>query len=181
MSNEEKIIEELVKNSLYRMDESTRMIRKCLDQISEEELWLKPNDSLNSIGNLILHLSGNITQYVIASLGETEDNRNRDLEFSKQGGLTKSEVLKKLTDTVDLAKRVIFDAKLNQFLRIRSVQGFTFSGIGVIIHAVEHYSYHTGQIAFWVKQLKNKDLGFYDEMDLNIKGSLAPKRGNINF
>ena len=82
---------------------------------------------------------------------------------------------------VDLAKRVIFDAKLNQFLRIRSVQGFTFSGIGVIIHAVEHYSYHTGQIAFWVKQLKNKDLGFYDEMDLNIKGSLAPKRGNINF
>lgn len=169
MTNEEKIVEELVKNALYRMDESTRMIHKSLEQISDDELWVKPNDSLNSIANLMLHLCGNITQYVISSLGETEDARNRDLEFSKVGGLTKSEVLKKLEDTVDSAKRVIFDASLEQMLRVRPVQGFTFSGIGVIIHTVEHYSYHTGQIAFWVKQLKNKDLGFYEGIDLKVK------------
>jgi len=54
---------------------------------------------------------------------------------------------------------------------VRSVQGFSFSGVGVIIHAVEHYSYHTGQIAFWVKQLKEKDLGFYNGTDLNIKNN----------
>jgi len=169
MSREEKITEELVKNALYRMDESTRMIQKSLDEISEEELWLKPNESLNSIGNLILHLCGNITQYIISSLGETEDIRNRDLEFSTNAGSSKSEIFGKLEDTVGTAKRVIFDTSIEQLLKTRSVQGFSFSGVGVIIHAVEHYSYHTGQIAFWVKQLKNKDLGFYEGIDLKIK------------
>jgi len=158
----------LVKNALYRMDESTRMIQKSLNNISEEEFWQKPNDSLNSIGNLILHLCGNITQYIISSLGETKDQRNRDTEFSAKANASKSEILNQLEHTVDTAKRVIFDTNVAQLLKVRSVQGFTFSGVGVIIHSVEHYSYHTGQIAFWVKQLKNKDLGFYDGIDLKI-------------
>jgi len=169
MSKENQLQEELVKNALYRLDESTRMIKKSLGEISEEELWKKPNASLNSIANLILHLCGNITQYVISSLGETEDIRNRDLEFSTNRGANKLELFKKLEETVDTAKRVIFDASQEQLLKVRSVQGFSFSGIGIIIHAVEHYSYHTGQIAFWVKQLKNKDLGLYEGRDLNIK------------
>lgn len=169
MDKEAQLVEELVKNALYRMDESTRMIMKSLANISEEEVWQKPNTSHNSIANLILHLCGNISQYVISSLGETEDKRLRDIEFSITSGLTKNELLKKLDDVVDTAKRVIFDATPSQLVKIRSVQGFSFSGVGIILHAVEHYSYHTGQIAFWVKQLKNKDLGFYDGMDLNKK------------
>jgi len=169
MSKEALLREELVKNALYRLDESTRMVQKSLVEITEQELWLKPNESLNSIANLILHLCGNITQYIISSLGETEDVRNRDLEFLANANGNKSELLGKLEETVETAKRVIFDATQEQLLKVRSVQGFSFSGIGVIIHAVEHYSYHTGQIAFWTKQLKNKDLGFYEGRDLNIK------------
>ena len=109
MDKEAQLVEELVNNALYRMDESTRMIKKSLDQITDEEIWLKPNESLNSIANLMLHLSGNISQYIISSLGETEDIRNRDAEFNATGGLTKAAVLKKLEDTVNTAKRVIFD------------------------------------------------------------------------
>lgn len=169
MDKEYQLIEELKQNALYRIDESTRMIKKSLSEISEEEVWQKPNASLNSIANLMLHLCGNISQYVISSLGETEDKRNRDVEFSTTGELTKDELLKKLEDVVDTAKRVIFDATPNQLVQKWSVQGFSFSGVGIILHVVEHYSYHTGQIAFWVKQLKNKDLGFYDGMDLNLK------------
>lgn len=169
MDKESQLIEELVKNALYRMDESTRMIKKSISDISDEEVWQKPNSSLNSIANLMLHLCGNISQYIISSLGENEDKRNRDAEFSATGGLTKAELLKKLENVVDTAKRVIFDATPNQLVRMRSVQGFTFSGVGIILHVVEHYSYHTGQIAFWVKQLKNIDLGFYDGVDLNVK------------
>lgn len=166
---EEKLREEFVQNSLYRLDESTRMNSIALEQLTEEDIWKRPNESLNSVGNLILHLCGNITQYVISSLGETEDARERDLEFSTTSGLTKSELLQKLTETVELAKRVINDASVEQLVRKREVQGFYFSGLGVVLHAVEHYSYHTGQIAFWTKQLKNNDLGFYDGMDLTIK------------
>lgn len=166
---EEKIREEFVQNTLYRLDESTRMNTISLTQLSEEDIWKRPNESLNSIGNLMLHLCGNITQYIISSLGETEDTRQRDLEFTTESGYSKAELLQKLTKTVAIAKRIINDASLEQLIGKRNVQGFYFSGIGIVIHAVEHYSYHTGQIAFWTKQLKNKDLGFYDKMDLNIK------------
>lgn len=171
MMNENLLKEELVNNVMYRMDESTRMIQKSLTEITEEELWQKPNESLNSIGNLILHLCGNMSQYIISSLGETEDIRNRDAEFSVQGTDTKLEVFEKLEHTLDTAKRVIFDSDTAQLLKVRSVQGFTLSGVGLVLHAVEHYSYHTGQIAFWVKQLKNKDLGFYNGLDLQIKNT----------
>ena len=52
-----------------------------------------------------------------------------------------------------------------------SVQGFQLSGIGIVVHVVEHYSYHTGQISFWTKQLKNKDLRFYAGLDLNVQNN----------
>ena len=109
MDKEARLVEEIVENALYRMDESTRMIKKSLVEISEDEVWQKPNPSLNSIANLMLHLCGNISQYVISSLGETEDKRNRDDEFSVTGGLTKDELFTKLESVVDDAKRVIFN------------------------------------------------------------------------
>ena len=168
---EEKFREEFVQNSLYRIDENMRMNSISLKHLSDEDIWKRPNESLNSIGNLILHICGNMTQYVIASLGGTEDIRERDVEFTVESGYTKKELLQKLADTVEAAKRVINDAKVDQLVRKREVQGFYFSGIGVVLHAVEHYSYHTGQIAFWVKQIKNMDLGFYDGQDLNVKNS----------
>lgn len=171
MDKEEQLVEELVNNALYRMDESTRMIKKSVNQLTETEVWQKPNASLNSVANLILHLCGNISQYIISSLGETEDKRNRDAEFVTIEGLTKIELLLKLDDTVDRAKRVIFDTTPEQYLKVRQVQGFSFSGVGIVLHAVEHYSYHTGQIAFWVKQLKDVDLGFYEGMNLDLKNS----------
>ncbi len=171
MIMEEKIREEFVQNSLYRLDENMRMNSISLKHLSDEDIWKRPNESLNSIGNLILHICGNMTQYVIASLGGSEDIRERDVEFTIKSRYTKKELLQKLADTVEAAKRVINDAKVDQLVRKREVQGFYFSGIGVVLHAVEHYSYHTGQIAFWVKQLRNMDLGFYDGLDLNVKNS----------
>lgn len=166
---DDKIGQELVDNAIYRFDESTRMIEISLDLLTEEELWKKPNGSSNSIANLILHLCGNITQYIIASLGETTDEREREKEFTTVSGHTKKALLEKLKATVEKAKMVMWTASESQLLEKRKVQGFYFSGVGVIVHAVEHYSYHTGQIALWTKLLKNKDLGFYDGMDLTIK------------
>lgn len=158
---------EFIENSLYRLDESTRMITKTFDVLTDAEMWQKPNASSNSIGNLILHLCGNITQYAISSLGEQTDHRERDAEFAAKGGLTKAELFNKLIATVNLAKLTIQNASTEQLLTKRQVQGFNFSGIGIIIHVVEHYSYHTGQIAFWAKLLKDEQLGFYDGLDLN--------------
>lgn len=162
-------INEFRTNACYRLDESTRMVKRALEEVSSEEMWKKPNSELNSIANLILHLQGNMTQYVLSSLGRKPDNRERDLEFQQDSGLSKEQLLAGLLSVVEQVKKTINVCSESEYLRHRDVQGFNFSGVGVVLHAVEHYSYHTGQIAFWVKYLKNRDLGFYDNMDLNIK------------
>ncbi|WP_350288593.1 DinB family protein [uncultured Croceitalea sp.] len=169
MDDLNKFQSEFVKNSCYRMDESFRMIRISLEKISEKEVWERPNTSLNSIGNLILHLCGNMTQYGITSLKGTDDLRERSIEFSTKGGLLKEELIERLEVTVNEIKTCFENVSIERLLVKKKVQGYNFSGIGNIIHVVEHFSYHTGQIAFWVKQITNEQLGFYDGQDLNIK------------
>jgi uncharacterized damage-inducible protein DinB len=165
----EEFIKEFIDQSLYRIDENTKRIEKCFDELEETETWKRPNESSNSLGNIILHLCGNIRQYAISSLGNIEDIRERDKEFSANDGYSKSELIKKLIRTVEEAKNTIQNISVHELLRKRQVQGFTYSGIGIIIHVTEHYSYHTGQIIFWTKVLKNRDLGFYTGIDLNVK------------
>jgi len=165
----QQFVKEFINQSIRHLDENTPRIKKCLEELSEEEIWKRPNRSSNSVGNLILHLCGNMTQYIISSLGGIEDERERDLEFSTSSGFSKQELLEKLTSTVSHCTRIIQDLSEEELLKVRSVQGFNHSGTGIIIHVVEHYSYHTGQIAFWTKLLKDKDLGFYAGLDLNIK------------
>jgi uncharacterized damage-inducible protein DinB len=155
--------------AIYRMDESTRMLQTALGELPESDLWERPNAASNSVGNIILHLCGNIRQYAISTLGGAEDVRERDAEFAARGGLDKAALLQKLLTTVEEAKATIARADAENLLRVRSVQGFRLSGMGIVLHVVEHYSYHTGQIAFWIKLLRDKDLGFYAGMDLNVK------------
>lgn len=168
-----KLAQEFVEQSVAKMEENGPRIEKCLKVLNEEEIWKRPNTSSNSVGNLILHLCGNITQYIISSLGETEDKRERDKEFSALSGYNKAELMDRLKSTADQSIQVIQGLTEVDLLKVRSVQGFTHSGIGIIIHVVEHYSYHTGQIAYWTKLLKDKDLGFYAGLDLNIKNKIT--------
>lgn len=162
-----RIKEELVNNAIFRMDESTAKLDKCLDELSEEELWQRPNEASNSVANLILHMCGNMTQYIIASIGGKVDLRERDLEFSTTSGYNRAKLLQKLHITTKEARDVLLKAEETELLRVRSVQGYQLSGVGNVLHAVEHYAYHTGQIVFWTKWIKDKDLGFYNDINLN--------------
>ncbi len=151
------------------MEMNTPRIEKALAELTEAELWQRPNSQSNSVGNLLLHLCGNITQYVLSSPGNQPDQRVRDAEFAAEGGFNKAELLEKLGSAVRQATQIIRKASQEEMLRERRVQGFQMSGIAIAVHVCEHYSYHTGQIAFWVKLLKNKDLDFYAGMNLNAK------------
>lgn len=165
----EEFIKEFIDQSIHTSSENTTKITACLDELQEADIWRRPNEHSNSVGNIILHLCGNIRQWVISSLGNFEDIRERDKEFSADGVYSKSELLKKLITTVEEAKAIIQSTAGNELLRKRQVQGYYYSGIGIIVHVTEHYSYHTGQIIFWTKLLKNKDLGFYAGVNLNIR------------
>jgi len=164
---EDIICVELISQSVKQIHQNTRKSIACLNELDEREIWTSPNQNLNSIANLILHLCGNIRQYIISSLGGTVDIRARDLEFSTHGGFTKAELIAKLQDTVDQASTVIQRSTREELLRERVTQGVAHTGIGIIIHVTEHYSYHTGQIILLTKYLKNIDLGFYSGVDLN--------------
>ncbi|MFN0033813.1 MAG: DinB family protein [Saprospiraceae bacterium] len=159
--------QELAAQIARYMEMNTPRIEKCLAELTEEELWQRPNPQSNSVGNLLLHLCGNITQYILCSLGGQPDHRVRDAEFAAEGGFTKTALLEKLRATVSQATQIVRSASREEMLRERTVQGFQMSGIGIAVHVCEHYSYHTGQIAFWVKILRSKDLGFYAGQNLN--------------
>lgn len=160
---------EFIDQSILRLNENIPRIETCLDQLSEDEIWKKPNTNSNSIGNLILHLCGNISQYIISAIGEKEDLRDRDKEFNTEGGFSGNELIQKLQTVVREATPIIIQTNKDTLLKIHAVQGFKLSGIGIIMHVVEHLSYHTGQIAFFTKLLKDRKLGFYANVDLNIK------------
>lgn len=160
---------EFIEQCIYRNDLNTQRIIKCIDKINETEMWNAPNENSNSIANIILHLCGNITQYIISALGNKMDNRERDKEFSARGGYNKAELIQILSATVAAANDIIRHISEEALLKKYAVQGFNLTGIGIIIHVTEHYSYHTGQVAFWVKEIKNVDLGFYKGTNLNIK------------
>ncbi|MEL7426554.1 MAG: DinB family protein [Bacteroidota bacterium] len=161
--------EEFKEQAIFRLQEKKAHISKCFVQLVEQDVWWQPNASSNSIGTIILHLCGNIGQYVISSLGHQPDQRERDLEFSTKNSHSKEQLLQLISGIIDQASAVVQNTDEAELLRIRQVQGFSFSGIGVVLHAVEHLSYHTGQIAYLTKLRKDQQVGLYDDFDLNIK------------
>src|SRR5262245_24339262 len=137
-------------------------IRKCVDVLDENDIWWRGSEPENSIGNLLLHLSGNVRQWIISGVGGAADRRDRPREFSTRGGITKAEALSQLEGTVSEAAAVLRQLPPDELLRERTIQKFTRTGLDAIIHVLEHFGYHTGQIVFITKLRTQKDLKFYN-------------------
>ncbi len=163
------ILNEFKENAIFRLEESLRMINIAFSFFFEKLLWKSPTEKCMALGNQILHSCGNITQYIISSLGDRVDQRDRELEFSTIGSITIKELLAKLDKTIKEAQKTIQNTSVSDYQKVREVQGFNLSGVGCVLHSIEHFSYHTGQIAFWVKLQTNKNLCFYDGIDLTKK------------
>ena len=157
--------------SNYRIQESYHKIASCMQLLSETEIWFSPNAQLNSVGNLVQHLCGNITQYILSTLGKEADHRNRDAEFAIIGTKTKQALLQDLQEVIDKSIGIIDTLSLSEdaLKEQYQVQVYQLSGIGIVLHVTEHLSYHTGQIAMLTKLITQKDLGFYAGLDLNKK------------
>jgi len=136
---------EIIRQSLLRFNENCLRIEKCLEDLSDVEIWHSSNVSSNSIGNLMVHLAGNITQYIISGIGNEEDTRSRDEEFSINGGMSKVDIQSHLISACEKAKKIIMGMTIDDILEYRSVQGFKLTGFGILLHVIEHFSYHTGQ------------------------------------
>lgn len=140
-------------------------LKTCVESLSEDQIWWRPNDASNSVGNLLLHLNGNVTQWLVASFNRAEDRRNRPAEFSAREGITRSELLQRLSATLDEAAGVLERLTVEELLAPYEIQGYHVRGLEAIYQVVEHFGLHYGQIAYITKLLHASDLGFYRELN----------------
>jgi uncharacterized damage-inducible protein DinB len=148
------------------LNESIPRLKKCLQQLEDDEIWWKPNSNTNSVGNLTLHLEGNARQWIISGLSGAPDKRDRKAEFSRDVFHSRKELLKRVHQLEKDIDKALEEVNPLSLLRKRRVQVFSENGISVLVHAIEHFSYHVGQITYFVKLRKNIDLGYYKNVDL---------------
>jgi len=152
-------------------EESVPRIKKCLSLLDEEEVWHQPNEILNSVGNLILHLCGNARQWIISGIGGQADERDRDAEFQSKGHISKVDLIVMLDQLLADIDPVLRHVQPDTLLEVRPVQAFQESVLSMLVHVIEHFSYHTGQITFLTKSLKNVDTAYYGNVALKRKGN----------
>lgn len=152
--------------------ESFERIYKCLSMIDEKDLWKSPNKTIPTIGNLILHLCGNARQWVLSGLGDKEDNRDREQEFVIHQNIKKSELVFLMENLKVNLKQTLDDLDSFAIEKIYLIQSFEVTGFSALIHVIEHFSYHTGQITLLTKWLTNKNTDYYGGLDLNQLNNL---------
>lgn len=136
-------------------------IERCLERLGDEQVWWRAGEESNSVGNLLLHLAGNIRQWVVCGLGGAEDRRERDREFAEREVLPRGQLLSALRATLEEADGVLAGLDPSSLLRPRRIQGTEVTALDAVFHVVEHFSMHTGQIILLTKQLTGGDLAFY--------------------
>jgi uncharacterized damage-inducible protein DinB len=164
---EEQLFEALKKEFRRRVfDESYTRIYKCLGSLSTRQIWYKPNDSSNSVGMLVRHLCGNMRQWILTGLGGLPDSRNRNIEFETRHDFNSERLMRLMEELRMEVEELLVRLPIDDLIQKREVQVFEESGFSVFIHVIEHFSYHTGQIAYITKMLKDEQLNFYGEMNL---------------
>ncbi len=147
--------------STAKLSQLEGRIAASLDSLSPDQVWSRHGEHENAVGNLVLHLCGNVRQWIVAGVGGAPDIRTRDAEFAVRDGPGSTELRGRLHDTVGEAVAVIQGLSERQLARRVVIQGYDVSVLEAVYHVVEHFSMHTGQILFAVKMLTGADLGFY--------------------
>jgi uncharacterized damage-inducible protein DinB len=145
-------------------------VERCLRDLSESEIWWRPNEASNSAGNLALHLAGNIRQWVVSGLGGASDARRRQQEFDERGPLPRTQLLSTLRRAVLDACTVLRRLRAEDLERVYTIQKLRVTGLNAALHVVEHFAFHTGQIIFITKQQSGRDLAF-----TTLPGEKRPK------
>lgn len=140
-------------------------IRLALLTVPADRLWWRPNERANSVGNLVLHLSGNVKQWIVSGVGGAPDVRFRDGEFAARDGADHATLLATLQQACDNVDMVLARLTTNSLSESRLIQGRETTVFAAIYHVVEHFSGHTGQIIHIAKWLTPGAVQFYDDTD----------------
>jgi uncharacterized damage-inducible protein DinB len=147
----------------YLCEEYPAKIQRCLDVLSEQAIWRRPNESSNSIGNLLLHLSGNVRQWIVSGVGRASDVRHRSAEFDARTGGSAAELMSELRATLRDADAVLASLDAATLDEPREIQGRQLTVLDAVYHVVEHFSTHTGQIILLTKSYAEGRVHFYED------------------
>lgn len=137
-------------------------IEKCLEILSDEDIWRRANEASNSIGNLILHLEGNVNQWMIGGVGNLPFERERQQEFDERRMIPKAELLERLRAITTRTDGILESLDITVLTESREIQGRNVTLLQAVYHVVEHFSMHTGQIILLTKMLTGKDLHLFN-------------------
>jgi hypothetical protein len=142
----EELARALVAAARARLAESTAKIKHCLGQLSDAQLWWRPRESQNSIANLVLHLCGNVQQWIVSGCGDAPDTRDRPREFAEREMLPAAELVRRLGEVIRAADGVLDGLTAEQLLARRRIQGFDTTVLAALFDSVPHFSGHTQEI-----------------------------------
>jgi uncharacterized damage-inducible protein DinB len=144
--------------SSAKLEQMTSFVTKCLVRLSDEQVWARGGEHENAIGNLILHLCGNMRQWIMHGVGGASDVRKRDKEFSTADGLTATELTHLFEETIAEARSVIDSLPPEKLIERTKPQGRDVSKLEAIYQVVGHVQQHVGQIIVLTKQMCGTDL-----------------------
>jgi len=133
-------------------------IEECLARLSDEDVWTRPNEASNSIGNLLLHLRGNVTQWIIGGVGQRPYERDRQQEFDERDRIPSTELLARLRAVVADAAEILSTLDRQDLASRRLIQDYDVTVLEAVYHVVEHFGMHTGQIILLTKARTGEDL-----------------------
>jgi hypothetical protein len=151
--------------SADKLLELVERIETCVRKLTHEQVWMRGSENQNAVGNLLLHLNGNVRQWILHGVGGQADVRDRDGEFAAFGERNAVEMLAALRATVGEAAAVIRALPSERFLARIQPQVYDVTVMSGIYHVVEHFAGHAFQIMLLTKMFTGDDLGFYAHLN----------------
>jgi hypothetical protein len=152
---------EFLKFSADKLAQLLARIETCVEMLTPEQVWARTSSNQNAVGNLLLHLNGNVRQWILHGVGGQPDVRERDAEFAARDGSGAQQLLARLRATVEEAVALLHTLPPARLLEPMRTQGYDATVLTAIYHVVEHFAGHTFQIMLLTKQVTGADLGFY--------------------
>ena len=155
------LAQEFLSVSRQRLRDRRSRIEACLAKLSEDQIWSRQHEVENAVANLVLHLCGNVTQWLLGGVGGQSVSRDRDAEFLRRDPIPRQELVETLQGVMAQADDVLAQVTPDELLKVRTIQGYDVTGLQAIYVAVDHFAVHTGQIIWATKRMTGEDLGFY--------------------
>lgn len=160
--------------SAEKLVQLSARIQDCLGKLTPEQIWSRNSQNENAVGNLVLHLCGNLNQWIGSGVAGKPDTRLRDQEFAARGDIDATELAQRLSAVVEDAAHTIRGLGAQALMRQTTVQKYNITVLEAVYHVVEHFSQHTGQIVFVTKLLTGRDLGYYGHLAKSAHAETTP-------